>query len=78
MWLKDPKDDKPSVSLTLLVLSCIVLLIVGLLDCFGIIKSTSIFLEFTMSLIALYFGRRLTFKGQVFGDSEEKEKSTND
>jgi len=73
MWIADPKDNKPSVSLTLLISSCVILSILGVLESIGIVKSTSIFLELTMSFIALYFGRRITFKGQTF-DSDKGDK----
>lgn len=75
MWLNDPVSKQPSVSLTLLIGSCVVLSVLGILESIGIVKSTSIFLELTMSFIALYFGRRVTFKGQVFETQGEQVKN---
>lgn len=74
MWLNDPVSKQPSVSLTLLIGSCVVLSVLGILESIGIVKSTSIFLELTMSFIALYFSRRVTFKGQIFETEKHENK----
>jgi predicted permease len=58
MWLLDPKDKKPSVSLTLLVISVLALIIVGSLEIMNKINTTSIFEQFFYTQVALYFGRR--------------------
>lgn len=69
MYLTDPKDDKPSVSLSLLAVTFLPLLgfsikmaINGNID-----PLTSLFYTCT----ALYFGRRLTIGTKTFSSNKE-------
>lgn len=71
MWLKDT-TGQPSVSLTLMLVSFVVLLVIGVLDICSVVKSTGIFLELFLTTVGLYFGRRVNFKGQTFGTDGAK------
>lgn len=68
MFIKDPKTNEKSVSLSILVYSIVILSILGILEACEVVKSTGPFLELTYSSIALYFGRRFQFKNQSFSD----------
>lgn len=59
MFLKDPKNSIKSVSLTILIVSFTLLTILGILQCFSVIKDTGPFMELFMIATSLYFGRRL-------------------
>jgi positive regulator of sigma E activity len=61
IWVVDPETKKPSVSLTLLVVSVILFVGLGILDVLGKIKGIGVFSEFMFTAVALYFGRRLDF-----------------
>lgn len=73
-WVVDPKDDKPSVSLSLFALSVVTLLTVGLLNVFSLVSTIGPFSEFFYAASALYFGRRLNInKSGITADSDKKE-----
>jgi len=73
MYLNDPKDNKPSVSLTLMVLAGVALTIIGILDVAGVAKTTSVFPEVFYSSVALYFGRRFNISGKVISADKAEE-----
>lgn len=77
MLLKDSTDQK-SVSHTLLMVTFVACLIASGLECFGVIKTTSILLEMLWGFVALYFGRRFTFAGKQFESNASKEEGNND
>ncbi len=58
IWVVDPETKKPSVSLTLLVVSVILFVGLGVLDILGKIKGIGVFSELFFTATALYFGRR--------------------
>jgi UDP-N-acetylmuramyl pentapeptide phosphotransferase/UDP-N-acetylglucosamine-1-phosphate transferase len=58
-WVIDPKNDKPSVSLTLLLLAVTLFVIAGILNICNIIDGVGVFSEFLYTTCALYFGRKL-------------------
>jgi hypothetical protein len=60
LYLTDPKDGKPSVSLTIVLISLLFLLTCGILDLLGKVEGTSIALEFFIIACSLYFGRRMS------------------
>lgn len=66
LWLNDPKDKVPSVSLTLLVVSFILVCTLVTLDALGKVKSTSVSMEIFGFCVANYFGRRLNLNGKTF------------
>jgi len=76
MWMTDPNTKQPSVSLTLLVISCLFMAVLGVLTCTETIKTMGPFTEVFYSFTALYFSRRLTISGKIFG-SEKAEKIEN-
>lgn len=71
-FVEDPVTNKPSVSLTNLVLSILFLLVAGGLDLAGITKGTSIALEYFGVSSALYFSRRINLNGRNFAAEGEK------
>ena len=78
VWVDDPSNkNKPSVSLTLLILSVIFVIITGTMQVLDIVKNTGPFLEMMYSFVALYFGRRFTFNDKKFS-SEKAEKVQKD
>lgn len=66
IWLVDPKDKTPSVSLTLMTVSFILACVLIVLEAFGKIKSTSIVMEIFAFCVANYFGRRFNLNGKTF------------
>jgi hypothetical protein len=60
-WIIDPKTEKPSVSLTLLVLATSLFITLGIFEVVGLVKSVGVFVEFLYTTCALYFGRKLDF-----------------
>ncbi len=65
MFIKDPAkskesaDQAKSVSLTLMIISFAILSILGILQCFSVIKDIGPFMELFITTVSLYFGRRL-------------------
>lgn len=55
---QDPKQKEPSVSLTMLLISFIIVLIAAGLEMAGKVKGTSVTLELFWGTAGLYFGRR--------------------
>lgn len=75
MYLKDPKTGEQSVSLTMLV-STFVLSVGAASYMFVKTGSTALLETLLYSSSALYFGRKLTIKGQSFGaDTTSQEAS---
>jgi hypothetical protein len=73
-FIQDPITKQPSVSLTNLVVSIILLLVATGLDLAGKVKGTSIVLEYFGVSSALYFSRRININGREFtSESEKKE-----
>ena len=67
LWILDPEhSNRLSVSLTIMVVSILILVITGILQIFDLVKTTGPFMEFTYSSMALYFGRKLSSKGNIF------------
>jgi len=74
LLIKDPKGDQaPSVSLTMMLVTFIVLLVAAGLEMAGKVKGTSIILEAFWGTAGLYFGRKFTARGQVIGVEKDKE-----
>ena len=73
-FIEDPISKKPSVSLTNLIISIVLLLVATGLDLAGKVKGTSIALEYFGVSSALYFSRRINLNGRSFtAESEEKQ-----
>lgn len=73
VWINDPKDNSPSISLTLLIVTFAITSVLGVLEALEKVKSTGPFVEILLSFIALYFGRRLKFKGQDYSADKAEE-----
>jgi hypothetical protein len=78
LWILDPiGKNKPSVSLTIMVISIIFLLVTGTMQVLDMVKTTGPFLEFTYSSMALYFGRRFTFGDKKYTSEKVEEVNKN-
>lgn len=67
MYLKDPVNKQPSVTLTLVVISFAIAVIAAGLEISGVTKGTSIVLELFVGNLSVYIGRRLTFSNKTYG-----------
>ena len=64
-WITDPTTGKPSVSLTIFMISFAIMVAGTIFEAFHIIKSTALLDELFFSSIGLYWGRRnLSFNGK--------------
>jgi hypothetical protein len=70
MYLKDPKDDKPSVSLTITMASYLPLL--GLSIKLALEGNIDPLSNLFLATAALYFGRRLSYGKKVLSEDKEK------
>lgn len=59
-YCEDPVTKQPSVSLTLLWLSALLMVIFIVLEAFDALQSTSLLDEFFITSVGLYFGRKIT------------------
>lgn len=73
LFIKDPKQKEPSVSLTMLLIAFIVALVAAGLDMAGKVKSTSVTLELFWGVCALYFGRRMKVNGKEISSDKPQE-----
>ena len=71
LLVQDPKQKEPSVSLTMLLVTFIVVLVAAGLDMAGKVKSTSVVTELFYACTALYFGRRFNIGGKQIGMDKE-------
>lgn len=60
LWIKDPGTDKESVSVTLLVVACVLMVVFIFLECFIKLRSTYLLDEFFGACMALYGGKMIT------------------
>ena len=58
IWINHPHTKDPSVSLTLMVVSVVLFIGLGILDVLGKIKGIGVFHEFLYATMGLYFGRK--------------------
>lgn len=72
-WIIDPKTKEESISLTLMLVTFLIVSVLGVLESLEKVKSTGPFVEILLSFIALYFGRRMTFKGQSYSADKAEE-----
>lgn len=70
----DPKNKKPSVSLTLMLVSFILLVILSTLKALEHVNSVGAFQELFYATAALYFGRRVQVGNKLFSSEEETKK----
>lgn len=73
LWVNDPVTKLPSVSLTMLLATFILVITAGALSMFGLVKDSSIFSEIFYSSVALYFGRRLNIANKTFSSDKAEE-----
>lgn len=62
LWIKDPTTGQPSVSLSLLILSVVLMVVFIGLEAFEVMKSSSLLDEFFLTSVGLYFGRRVNYR----------------
>jgi hypothetical protein len=63
-WLNNPSDGKPSVSLSLMVISFAVAMIISILQVFKQVENGGMCLEIFYATSALYFGNKFTARGK--------------
>lgn len=71
IWLRDPSNNQPSVTLSLLIVSFVAALGASALHAAGQLQSTSSFVEILYSMSAIYLGRRISIGGKNFSGNEE-------
>jgi hypothetical protein len=71
MWIKDPKSNEKSVSLTLMSIAFVIacLLVIG--EALGKCKANSAYLELFYATAALYFSRKVNVKGSSFSMEQQ-------
>jgi len=75
IWVDDPKNNKPSVSLTAFWLTLILVLVLSVLEAAEKIKMPAYLLEVLVTTSVLYFGRRASFKTKhIEMDNKSNEK----
>ncbi|MCG3175457.1 MAG: hypothetical protein MOGMAGMI_00386 [Candidatus Omnitrophica bacterium] len=72
-WFKDPKTGEGSVTLTFATIAFAIFSILICLEATSIVKSTSAANELFFSCLALYLGRRVSFKTSKVELNNEKE-----
>jgi len=70
MYLKDPKNGLPSVSLTLAVVSFVLVLGFSIAAALGKSSNPETLLQLFCATAALYFGRRITIGKQTISNKE--------
>jgi uncharacterized membrane protein YeaQ/YmgE (transglycosylase-associated protein family) len=73
MWMNDPKNNQPSVTTTLVVVFAVGAFVASALHMFGVVTSTSNFMELFIATLGTYVTRRITFGGKTYGPEETKE-----
>jgi hypothetical protein len=71
MYLPDPKDGKPSVSLTMLGISFVTVLGFSISSVLEYTKEPGPLMELFYATAALYFGRRVSIGGKLFSGKEK-------
>jgi hypothetical protein len=71
-WLKDPNTDKLSVTTTLVAVFAVCALVANALHMFGVVNTTSSFMELFIATLGTYVTRRITFGGKSFGPEEKQ------
>jgi len=70
LWIKDPKTQEASVSLSLLVITFVGTIGAAVLHMADVVKDTSVMSEMFYANLALYFGRRFNIGNKTI--SSEK------
>lgn len=73
MYLKDPSTDKPSVSLTIFIISFVLVAGFSIAHMFGQGNEPDSLLDLFYACAALYFGRRLNIGNKTFSSNNTKE-----
>lgn len=71
MYLKDPSTDKPSVSLTFLVTSFVLVVGFSLASLFDYSKAPEPLMELFYACAALYFGRRVSINNKTYSSKDQ-------
>lgn len=72
-WINDPTTKAPSVSLTIMVVSFILVALACVLEMMGKVKGVSSLPELFYATAGLYFGRRFTIGGKLIGQAKDGE-----
>jgi hypothetical protein len=73
LWVQDPVQKSPSVSLTILVVTFLLVAGATVLHMLGKVSHTSAVVELFYSAAALYFGRRMSINGKSFSSEKAEE-----
>ena len=76
MFIIDPKDKMPSVSLTLLLATFALLVTASGLQIAGVVSNLSELPSLFWGCLSLYFGRRLNISGRSFASSTSNDLDT--
>lgn len=72
IWINSPTDGKPSVSLSLMIISFAVAMVISILQVFKAVESGGMCLEIFYATSALYFGNKFTARGKSIEVVAEK------
>lgn len=78
MYLKDPKTNEPSLTLTLMWISFYLLIAGSIAFIFGKIQTTGPLLEIYVTNATLYFSRRFSMKTQNLTINDQSTGANND
>jgi len=70
----DPKTNKESVSLTLMLVSFVILVVLSTLKAMESVSNVGAFQELFYATAALYFGRRVSVNNKLFSSTSTKKK----
>ena len=73
-YFVDPKTDKESVSLTLMMASFLILVVLSTLKALEHVNYVGAFQELFYATAALYFGRRVNINNKLFSSEPAKKK----
>lgn len=73
MYLPDPKDGKPSVSLTMLAVTFVTVLGFSIASVLEYAKEPGPLMELFYAAAALYFSRRVQIGSKTFSSTKEKD-----
>lgn len=77
LYLTDPKNGLPSVTLTIMMVSFLVAVVAISLNIAKVTDNTSSSMELFLTTAGIYLGRRFTYKGNAVGSDDATPSSTN-
>ena len=74
-YFVDPKTEKESISLTLMLVSFVILVVLSTLKALEHVNSVGAFQELFYATAALYFGRRVNINNKLFSSEPTKKEN---